>query len=444
MITLTKRFQKLVLLVLVVLTVTILISYPSKLEIPNNTSIQDIRQYYQNLLKQYSSPSPLSKGPGHEITLQDAITPIPKSTKKAKDVLKQNVQLFSEVMKKPITEPTGLPISRLEDPGYQKANATFVSLVRNSELRGIMSTISQIEETFNKKYQYPYVFLNDKPFSDRFKKGIAQVTSAPVYFEIVDAASWDRPDFIDPEKEKEGVLYLDNKGVGYSKKISYHNMCRYYSMNFYNHERMKQFRYYWRLEPKTNYFCDLDYDVFKFMQDNQKVYGFVLNLYDSPDSVRSLWPTTQEFLKQNPQYLNKNAALSWILENEQNPDQTEVANGYSTCHFWSNFEIGDMDFYRDEAYTKWVTYLHENGGFYYERWGDAPVHSLGLGLFADKSKIHWFRDIGYEHFPYTNCPDSPKCKKCKAGAFSKFKNLNNQNCQAQWIREMTNDELNIY
>ncbi|ODQ62190.1 glycosyltransferase family 15 protein, partial [Wickerhamomyces anomalus NRRL Y-366-8] len=360
------------------------------------------------------------------------------------DVLKQNVQLFDEVMRKPITEPKNLPITRIGDPNYEKANATFVSLVRNSELRGLMSTISQIEETFNKKYQYPYVFLNDKPFSDRFKKGIAQVTSAPVYFEVVDSASWDRPDFIDPVKEKEGVMYLDEKGVGYSKKISYHNMCRYYSMNFYNHERMKQFRYYWRLEPNTNYFCELDYDVFKFMQDNDKVYGFVLNLYDSPDSVRSLWPTTQEFLKKNPQYLNKNAALSWILENEQNPEQTAIANGYSTCHFWSNFEIGDMEFYRGEAYTKWMEYLNENGGFYYERWGDAPVHSLGLGLFATKTQIHWFRDIGYEHFPYNNCPNSPKCKKCKAGMFSKFKNLNNQNCQASWIREMTNEELNIY
>jgi len=448
MFSLTKRLWKVVVLGLLLTVLTIFFSYNSlRLDI-SNTSINDLKQYYQEVLDKYSVSIPTGKSGKSDgsdgVTLQDALTPIPKSKKKPKDVLKQNVEFFDQIMKKKITEPTGLPISKLDDEGYQKENATFVSLVRNSEMRGIMTTISQIEKTFNKKYQYSYVFLNDQEFSDRFKQGISKVTKAPVYFEKVDSAAWDRPDFIDEQKEKEGIEYLDEKGVGYSKKLSYHNMCRYYSMNFYNHPRMQQFRYYWRIEPKTNYFCEIDYDVFKFMKDNNKVYGFVLNLYDSPDSVRSLWPATQEFLKKYPQYLNKNAALGWILENEQNPEQTEIANGYSTCHFWSNFEIGDMDFYRGEAYSKWMEHLNSNGGFYYERWGDAPVHSLGLALFADKSQIHWFRDIGYEHFPYYNCPDSPKCKRCKAGRFSNFKNLNNQNCQAQWIREMSEKDLNIY
>ena len=33
---------------------------------------------------------------------------------------------------------------------------------------------------------------------------------------------------------------------------------------------------------------------------------------------------------------------------------------------WSNFEIGDLDFWRGEAYTKFVEFLDEKGGFYYE------------------------------------------------------------------------------
>lgn len=33
---------------------------------------------------------------------------------------------------------------------------------------------------------------------------------------------------------------------------------------------------------------------------------------------------------------------------------------------WSNFEIGDMDFWREEAYSKFFDYLDEQGGFYYE------------------------------------------------------------------------------
>lgn len=33
---------------------------------------------------------------------------------------------------------------------------------------------------------------------------------------------------------------------------------------------------------------------------------------------------------------------------------------------WSNFEIGDLDFWRGEAYSKFFDFLDERGGFYYE------------------------------------------------------------------------------
>jgi hypothetical protein len=48
------------------------------------------------------------------------------------------------------------------------------------------------------------------------------------------------------------------------------------------------------------------------------------------------------------------------------------------------------------------------------------VHSIALGLFEDKEKIHWFRDVGYQHIPFFNCPRRPegKCRGCKEGLFS--------------------------
>jgi alpha 1,2-mannosyltransferase len=48
--------------------------------------------------------------------------------------------------------------------------------------------------------------------------------------------------------------------------------------------------------------------------------------------------------------------------------------------------------------------LDKAGGFFYERWGDAPVHSIAVGLFMDKKKIHFFDDLGYYHVPFNNCP----------------------------------------
>jgi hypothetical protein len=39
-----------------------------------------------------------------------------------------------------------------------------------------------------------------------------------------------------------------------------------------------------------------------------------------------------------------------------------------------------------------------------QRWGDAPVHSIGAALFLPRSNIHFWDEIGYEHNPYTHCP----------------------------------------
>ena len=33
---------------------------------------------------------------------------------------------------------------------------------------------------------------------------------------------------------------------------------------------------------------------------------------------------------------------------------------------WSNFEIGDLDFWRGDTYMKFFEFLDSKGGFYYE------------------------------------------------------------------------------
>ena len=80
---------------------------------------------------------------------------------------------------------------------------------------------------------------------------------------------------------------------------------------------------------------------------------------------------------------------------------------------WSNFEIGDLDLWRSEGYSKFFDFLDQKGGFYYERWGDAPIHSIGAALFAKKDQIHFFNDIGYRHEPFQHCPQGDVHKRGK-------------------------------
>ncbi len=208
--------------------------------------------------------------------------------------------------------------------------------------------------------------------------------------EIIPDDHWAVPSWINNDLFQESAEILKEQNVQYSNLMSYHQMCRWNSGIFYKHPALANTRYYWRVEPKVHFFCDVDYDVFRYMEDNNKTYGFTINLYDSPQSIPTLWPETMKFLAAHPEYIHGNNAMDWLKDSARRPEHNEKANGYSTCHFWSNFEIADMEFWRSQAYEDYFNHLDRAGGFFYERWGDAPVHSIALGLFEDASKIHWY------------------------------------------------------
>ncbi|KAG7193055.1 uncharacterized protein KQ657_001172 [Scheffersomyces spartinae] len=358
-----------------------------------------------------------------------------------------NMERFADISGKEILEPLDYDIESIRSPenpdGYERASATIVALARNEDFDELAKTILSFEKMFNAKFQYPYTFLNDGTFSDNFKKGMQALSKAQMEFVTIPESLWQMPPHIDKKKAKQQMNKLSKSGIKYSKDFSVNNMLRFFSGNFYHVPEMKKYRYYWRIEPKVSFFTELKYDVFKYLQGTGKLYGFSISLYDNPLTVETLWPETMGFLNEgsNFQYVNKKGSFQWLTENQQLPGVNAKANGYSTCHFWSNFEIGDMNFFRGEAYSLWFQHLDTTNKFYYERWGDAPVHSIGLGLFADKSKIHWFRDIGYFHYPYYNCPKAENTRGCLPGQFSESLELQDRNCLQNWI-DYSIDNLN--
>jgi alpha 1,2-mannosyltransferase len=181
-------------------------------------------------------------------------------------------------------------------------------------------------------------------------------------------------------------------------------MCRYQSGFFFRHELTLDLDYYWRVEPGIKLYCDLDYDPFVFMQMNNKTYGFTMALYEYSDTVPTLWDTTKQFIAAHPEYLAKDHGLHFLTDEPQRL----LEPGWNLCHFWSNFEIGDLRWWRSKPYMDYFEWLDKAGGFFYERWGDAPVHSIAVAIMLDRSRLHHFDDIGYFHNPFNHCPANRK------------------------------------
>ncbi|TFK29920.1 alpha-1,2-mannosyltransferase [Coprinopsis marcescibilis] len=298
-----------------------------------------------------------------------------------------------------------------EQEAPYRANATFVMLCKNSELDGVVSSIRRMEDRFNKDYGYPWVLLNDQPFEEEFKERVAVLTRANVTFGYISPEIWNQPDFIDEKRASAARAELAAQGIIYADSVPFN------SGFFYHHELLNPYRYYWRVEPSVDYFCNVNYDPFEYMEKNNKTYGFTISLLEWHQTIPTLWKTVREFTKQNPQYLHPDNAMNFV--------SNDKGANYNNCHFWSNFEIADMDFWRGEAYSKFFEFLESTGGFYYERWGDAPVHSIAVSLFAPKDSIHYFYDIGYRHDSFQHCPSGDvwqqgRCSCDPKHTFSEF------------------------
>jgi mannosyltransferase len=276
-------------------------------------------------------------------------------------------------------------------------------LARNKELEGIIQSIKSIERHFNRWFNYPYVFLNDGDFEQSFKDTVTNYTSSPVEFGKINGSMWGYPDWVDHAVAKEGVAKQGDAAIMYGGMESYHHMCRFYSGFFFNHELLDKYEWYWRLEPEIKYFCDITYDPFVEMARANKTYGFTIAVKELKETVpnifryasafkrkygfesKGLW---EMFVEPRPEKTEKKGEKkkaktlpNEILRTEPGHQNIEEIDGeamegekYNMCHFWSNFEIARLDWFRSKDYSNFFEMMDRSGGFWMERVSPIQCH----------------------------------------------------------------------
>lgn len=301
-------------------------------------------------------------------------------------------------------------------PNYYKENATLLMLVRNHELEGALDSMRSLEDRFNRKYHYDWVFLNDVPFTEEFKEATTFMASGNTKYGLIPPDHWNCPSWINQTQYEINLKKMHHKGVLYGDSKSYRNMCRFNSGFFFRQSILDEYDYYFRVEPNVYYFCDFPYDPFKIMKQKHLKYGFVIGIYEYENTIETLWDAVEEYIEldqqltPSEQHINMSSnAYKFITDKSKIGAYSPITNShsdYNLCHFWSNFEIGDLNFFRSDKYLKFFNHLDQKGGFYYERWGDAPVHSIAVSLLLNKDEIMHFDEIAYAHAPFNTCPIS--------------------------------------
>lgn len=112
------------------------------------------------------------------------------------------------------------------------------------------------------------------------------------------------------------------------------------------------------------------------MAKRNKKYGFTISLWEERDTCPTLFRHMADWKEANDVPTNNlwKAAVSasWVPWPFRNlvawlSHRDRFGDMWSGCHYWSNFEIADMDFFRGKRYQDMFEYLDKKGGFYFER-----------------------------------------------------------------------------
>jgi mannosyltransferase len=125
------------------------------------------------------------------------------------------------------------------------------------------------------------------------------------------------------------------------------------------------------------------------MIENNKTYGFTIAVKELRETVPNIWRYASAYKRLN----NLTSQGLWEMFVEPQPDKhdeppkppsdnepmrlpdidMEAMEGekYNMCHFWSNFEIARLDFFRSKAYEDFFQMMDRSGGFWMERVGSS-------------------------------------------------------------------------
>ena len=145
---------------------------------------------------------------------------------------------------------------------------------------------------------------------------------------------------------------------------------------FYTLEALRRYKWYWRLEPDVEFSCSITYDPFVKMAQHKQVYGWTMSLWEEGNTCPSLFRHMADWKEANliptTNLWKAMMSASWLPYPFRRwlswlPHHDKLGDVWSMCHYWSNFEIADLDFFRSKSYQDLFNYLDQKEGFYHER-----------------------------------------------------------------------------
>lgn len=238
-------------------------------------------------------------------------------------------------------------------------------------LKQLKNSLDSLYSKYVNKFPCDVVIFIEEDFPKAFIEQAQKFYKNIVFKQI----AFKTPDFLTAEN----LRFKDPTNL----PLSYRNMCRFYTVEFYKH--LSEYGFYLRLDVDSNILSEINFDVFEYLKTNNKRYGYIAEITEHP-------PVVKHLAKYITLYKNKNKIddkfLSYLLDEK---------GEYNYHQIYNNFEICDLSLFKEEQIQKFINNIDKSGYIYEYRWGDAPIRTFMLSLFVDRDQIHRFKDIDYSH-----------------------------------------------
>ncbi|ORC89110.1 alpha-1,2-mannosyltransferase [Trypanosoma theileri] len=274
-----------------------------------------------------------------------------------------------------------------------EVNGVILFLAGKKEPLFYEKTLPLLDMNFLAYYPYPvHVFHEDMSLGTQEEIRDVLPSARSVTFEDVSQFWRTLPHGVSEEQLNEWMNTPEQ--LRYHKR-GYRIMCRFWAGLVWQLPSLDSYEYYWRLDTDSFLTKTVPCDVFRLMHRRQCSYGYRLITLDSVNVVKDLWPT---FEKWAVTALSTNE-LESVTRFALRDNTTE----YTRMMYYNNFELGTIALKRHPLYTSMFRFLDENEplGILRYRWGDAPIHTLGVEAVMLREgwrKCHFDRNFaGYKH-----------------------------------------------
>ena len=223
----------------------------------------------------------------------------------------------------------------------KQPNGVISFLSRRERLSQLINAIQRLYAHFLSFYpQYPVMIFHEN-FTAKEKQALLDLFPAVrLLFHMV---RWRFPPYFDPKRLPRSVSCPPKTSVGYR------HMCRFHALEVHT-VLLQEWDWHWRLDDDSYLLGDIGYDLFRFMNNNGLLYGFVGTATEDDNCIEGFYDAVNTFLTAHTE-IPTTFYKAW-------PRGTIIYN---------NFEISHRSIFESKTYREFFDFVDRTGRIFTHR-----------------------------------------------------------------------------